>query len=216
MKSDQAAKDAAAAKARPRPARRNAPGNRGMQCSGGQGRAVGSPGSCLGETGRGQRKEVRSDLHEIHEEVVQRPTGHTTPGGANRKAAPVFCRHRLFSSSCRFPNFLPSSLLTSCFSRPDLHGRPRGNEYPDLLDLAVCQGDAAVGPVEEVLDVAHPEFILFHAVDHDAPARRHPQGSGPFDIVGVRVREVQGPVVGAVVDLVIDVIEPFGRLLSPC
>ena len=131
------------------------------------------------EAGRGQREEVRGDLHEIHEEVEHAALqGIDAPAGANEKGGAGFHTGAAFFLSCSLLDLLLSLLLTlfpSSLSRLYLHGRPGGNESPDLLDLAVCQGDAAVGPVEEVLDIAHPEFILFHPVDHDAVARRHPQ-----------------------------------------
>src|SRR5262245_49457413 len=63
-----------------------------------------------------------------------------------------------------------------------------GHDAPDFLDLAVGDGDAAIGPVHERVDAAEPAEAVAQAMDHDEPAR--------IDTALLRVRLVDGRGIG--------------------
>jgi len=114
------------------------------------------------------------------------------------------CRRRFF-----FPFFLYAPFGPRLW--PNLHRRPQRDEVPDFLDLAVRQGDAPAGPIEEVLHIAHPQLLLAQAMDRDVTAGRYAERIGPLQIVKARVRQMESPVENTVADLVVNEIEPLGR-----
>lgn len=72
----------------------------------------------------------------------------------------------------------------------DLDRRAVGHQVPDLLDLFVGDGDAAVGPIVEA--VRRPEIrrAVGQAVDHDRAAGRDAAGLGRRGVAAVGVRDM--------------------------
>src|SRR5690348_16976628 len=82
---------------------------------------------------------------------------------------------------------------------------------PELFDLFVSDGDAAVGPV--VVPVSRTKWRLFvgEAMDHDVSTGLDAEPRGARAMGGVRIRDPQRQVIPAVRIPSLDKEEPFWR-----
>ncbi|KAB2841111.1 hypothetical protein F9K50_04590, partial [bacterium] len=72
----------------------------------------------------------------------------------------------------------------------DLDRRAVGHQVPDLLDLFVRNGDAAVGPIDEAVRRPEIRSAVGQAVDHDRAAGRDAAGLGRRGVAAVGVRDM--------------------------
>jgi len=95
----------------------------------------------------------------------------------------------------------------------DVDGCADGDHGPDSVDLSVGYRDAAVGPVDLAMKRADPAESVAQAVNLDSPARVDSQFSSAFAIGFIRVGNVQCAMKSALLDLRVDDVVPFRRLV---